>query len=130
MIYYHRKYFDEMKRALDKEKQEALLHEDSRVIEQAKSLLQNPSKKQIGGNFFYTNVDIEKQATPQAGEGMEEQNAGDQQEEVENREIENNIQQQGSSVNLIQANSLNTSNFRVPRVWVRSNLNRRSDKEL
>lgn len=119
-----------MKRALDKEKQEAMLHEDSRVIEQAKSLLQNPSKKQIGGNFFYTNVDIEKQATPQASEGMEEQNAGDQQEEADNREIENNIQQQGSSVNLIQANSLNTSNFRVPRVWVRSNLNRRSDKEL
>lgn len=96
MIYYHRKYFDEMKRALEKEKQGAMMHEDSRVIEQAKSLLQNPSKKQIGANFFYTNVDIEKQATPQSGDGMEEQIAGDQQEEAENQEIENNIQQ-GSS---------------------------------
>lgn len=112
MIYYHRKYFDEMKRALDKEKQEAMMHEDSRVIEQAKSLLQNPSRKQIGGNFFYTNVDIEKQATPQAYEGMEEQNVVDQQEEAENQEIENNIQQ-GSSLRLNQANSPTSSNSRV-----------------
>jgi len=93
MIYYHRKYFDEMKRALDKQKQIAMLHDDSRIVEQAKSLVQNPSKKQIGGNFFYTNVDYEKQSTPTPGEGMEEQHADQQQEDAENQEIETNMQQ-------------------------------------
>lgn len=113
MIYYHRKYFDEMKRALDKEKHEAMLHEDSRVVEQAKSLLQNPSKKQIGGNFFYTNVDIEKQSTPTPGEGMEEQNADHQQEDAENQEIETNMQQ-GTPCFLTQDSLQTNSKYRLP----------------
>jgi hypothetical protein len=93
MIYYHKKYFEEMKRAIEKQKQDALIHEDSRIIEQAKSLLQNPSRKNIAGNFFYTNVDIEKAAaTP--SQDQEQDQASNQQEELpENQELEEKIQQ-------------------------------------
>lgn len=94
MIYYHRKYFDEMKRVLEKEKQEALLHEDSRVIEQAKSLIQNPSKKNVGGNFFYTNVDIEKQTAQQILE-QETKEIHDN-EQQENELIEEDMQQRNN----------------------------------